>query len=83
LRLVIAAKSDREAHPVRVSCSTCALDNDYAVVERLHYPGEIAEVCVKGENEGTFYFCPEHNPVGSTEDPTFIERHERYDVFGR
>jgi len=65
---------------VRVLCSTCDLDNDRTRKERFHEPGEIREVCVKGENEGMFYNCSNHDPSRQTH-PVFLERVERYDVF--
>jgi hypothetical protein len=68
---------------VRVRCSTCDLDNDLAPSERVHMPRDIREVCVKGENEGMFYNCREHDPAAQPDDPTFIEKLERYDIFGR
>lgn len=71
------------ATSVRVRCSTCDLDNDLAPQERYHLPQDIFELCVKGENEGTFYNCRDHEPAGQPTDPTFVERLERYDVFGR
>jgi hypothetical protein len=69
--------------PVCVLCSTCELDNDLAPVERYHRPDRIYEVCVKGENEGIFYNCPEHDPAARSGDPIFLEKLERYDLFGR
>lgn len=85
LRVVLtaAAPAAGGASAVRVMCSTCDLDNDLAPMERYHDVGRIHELCVKGENEGVFYNCAEHDPSGDTDDPTFIERLERYDVFGR
>jgi tetratricopeptide (TPR) repeat protein len=69
-------------HSIAVLCSTCDLDNDMLPAERYHRPGQIVEVCVKGENEGIFYNCKGHAPSLS-DDPTFLEQMERYDVFGR
>lgn len=68
--------------PVKVLCTSCDLDNDRAVGERYHTPREMHEVCVKGENEGIFYNCPEHDP-GTQADATFLEKLERFDVYGR
>jgi hypothetical protein len=65
---------------VRVLCSTCDLDNDRTRQERFHDPSHIREVCVKGENEGMFYNCSNHDPSQQTH-PVFLERVERYDVF--
>jgi tetratricopeptide (TPR) repeat protein len=75
--------TDPESEEVRVQCSTCALDFDMTTDERLHPLSDITEVCVKGENEGIFYSCAAHRPDGQVVDPTFVERHERFDVFGR
>jgi tetratricopeptide (TPR) repeat protein len=66
----------------RVLCATCNLDTDRVAKERYHMPCNIHEVCVKGENEGIFYNCEEHDPL-SQEDPTFLEQLERFDIFGR
>jgi ribonuclease BN (tRNA processing enzyme) len=68
---------------VSVLCSSCDLDNDLAPLERYHSPDSIFEVCVKGENEGIFYNCREHDPARRSRDPIFLEKLERYDVFGR
>lgn len=78
LRLMITR--EHEETQVRVLCSTCDLDNDRTRRERFHEPGEIREVCVKGENEGMFYNCSNHDPSRQTH-PVFLERVERYDVF--
>ncbi len=78
LRLMISREKG-EAR-VRVLCSTCDLDNDRTREERFHDPKEIREVCVKGENEGMFYNCSNHDP-SHHRDPVFLERVERYDVF--
>jgi glyoxylase-like metal-dependent hydrolase (beta-lactamase superfamily II)/tetratricopeptide (TPR) repeat protein len=67
---------------VRVLCTTCDLDNDLIAEESYHGPDEIVEVCIKGENEGIFYNCLGHDPEHQ-EEPRFVERLERYDVFGR
>jgi hypothetical protein len=66
----------------RISCTTCDLDNDRVPDESHHAPDSIVEVCVKGENEGIFYNCRHHDPAAQ-EDPLFLERLERFDVFGR
>jgi hypothetical protein len=78
LRLMIRRPNGKTQ--VSVLCSTCDLDNDRTRLERFHPPGEIREVNVKGENEGMFYNCANHDPSRQT-DPVFIERVERYDVF--
>lgn len=68
---------------VEVLCTTCNLDTDRAREERHHAASEIDEVCVKGENEGIFYNCREHHPTSRREDEAFLERLERFDIFGR
>jgi ribonuclease BN (tRNA processing enzyme) len=78
MRLMIS-RGKGEAR-VRVLCSTCDLDNDRTRGERFHDPTEIREVCVKGENEGMFYNCSNHDPSRHVH-PVFLERVERYDVF--
>lgn len=78
LRLMIKRPNGKTQ--VSVLCSTCDLDNDRTRLERFHPPPEIREVNVKGENEGMFYNCSNHDPSRQT-DPVFIERVERYDVF--
>jgi len=78
LRLMIS-RHEGEAQ-VRVLCSICDLDNDRTRMERFHDPSEIRDVCVKGENEGMFYNCSNHDPLRYAQ-PVFLERVERYDVF--
>ena len=65
-----------------VLCTTCNLDMDRVPAERYHAAHEMREVCVKGENEGIFYNCEEHNP-STQEEPVFLEQLERFDIFGR
>jgi tetratricopeptide (TPR) repeat protein len=66
----------------RVLCTTCNLDTDRIAQERFHPAHHVHEVCVKGENEGIFYNCDEHDP-SRQRDPAFLEQLERFDVFGR
>jgi len=66
----------------RVLCTICDLDTDRVPGECFHPAHCIHEVCVKGENEGIFYNCTEHNP-STQEDPVFLEQLERFDIFGR
>ncbi len=73
---------ERSGSRVKVLCTTCNLDTDRAPGERFHAAHAIYEVCVKGENEGIFYNCIEHNPH-SQDDPMFLEQLERFDIFGR
>jgi hypothetical protein len=75
-------KAQCGGNAVRVLCTTCDLDSDLIPDESYHDLQSIVEVCVKGENEGVFYNCTGHDP-SQQEEPTFIERLERYDVFGR
>jgi tetratricopeptide (TPR) repeat protein len=65
-----------------VLCTTCDLDTDRAPEERYHVADDIHEVCVKGENEGIFYNCGDHDPTRQ-DDPAFLEQLERFDIFGR
>ena len=65
-----------------VLCTTCDLDTDRAPEERYHVADDIHEVCVKGENEGIFYNCGDHDP-SRRDDPAFLEQLERFDIFGR
>lgn len=66
----------------RVLCTICDLDTDRVPEECFHPAHEIREVCVKGENEGIFYNCEEHDPA-TLQDPVFLEQLERFDIFGR
>lgn len=66
----------------RVLCTICDLDTDRVPDECFHPAHEIHEVCVKGENEGIFYNCGEHDPA-TQQDPVFLEQLERFDIFGR
>jgi hypothetical protein len=66
----------------RILCTICNLDMDRVPAERYHAAKLIHEVCVKGENEGIFYNCTEHDPA-TQDDPAFLEQLERFDIFGR
>ncbi len=66
---------------VDVLCTTCDLDNDLVSSERFHEPQRIHEICVKGEDEGVFYNCPQHDPRQQPHQ-MWLERVERYDPFG-
>ncbi|HVY78759.1 MAG TPA: MBL fold metallo-hydrolase [Solirubrobacterales bacterium] len=79
---VCVARDDRDRARVEVLCTTCNLDSDRSSQERYHPAHDVYEVCVKGENEGIFYNCLEHDPARQDE-PTFLERLERFDIFGR
>jgi hypothetical protein len=74
-----------------VQCSVCRHDNDFyvPVIEAghstisypkatFHSPGEITEVCIKGEAEGIFYLCKTHDTGRKS---LFIERMNRFDLF--
>lgn len=76
------ARDDDGKPRVEVLCTTCNLDSDRSSQERYHPAHDVYEVCVKGENEGVFYNCLEHDPARQDE-PTFLERLERFDIFGR
>ncbi|HET8813549.1 MAG TPA: MBL fold metallo-hydrolase [Solirubrobacterales bacterium] len=67
---------------VEVLCTTCNLDTDRTSIESYHPCDDVYEVCVKGENEGIFYNCLEHDPARQDE-PAFLEQLERFDIFGR
>ncbi len=67
---------------VEVLCTNCNLDTDRTPDESYHACHDVYEVCVKGENEGIFYNCLEHDPARQDE-PAFLEQLERFDIFGR
>lgn len=75
LRVMLVGKGG-----IRILCSTCDLDNDLEWDERLHGPHDVKEVCVRGEQEGVFYNCLNHDP-GSQHEPMYVEFVERFDVF--
>lgn len=79
---VCVARDDDRRPRVEVLCTTCNLDSDRSSQERYHPAHDVYEVCVKGENEGIFYNCLEHDPARQDE-PAFLERLERFDIFGR
>lgn len=79
---VIVKHTGNPEENIKVLCGGCSIDNDYSNDEKYHLPENIVEVCVKGEDEGIFYNCKHHDP-GSLADPNFIEKFERYDIFGR
>ncbi len=81
--LHVCVARDKWKRPrVEVLCTTCNLDSDRSSQERYHPAHDVYEVCVKGENEGVFYNCLEHDPARQDE-PSFLERLERFDIFGR
>lgn len=81
--LHVCVARDKTHRPrVEVLCTTCNLDSDRSSQERYHPAHDVYEVCVKGENEGVFYNCLEHDPARQDE-PSFLERLERFDIFGR
>ncbi|WP_027006925.1 MBL fold metallo-hydrolase [Conexibacter woesei] len=82
LDLIVGPRAADGSARVKLRCDTCDLDNDLAYDERYHHPREMSEVCIKGENEGIFYNCSDHDP-GAQQSPMFLERLERYDMFGR
>jgi len=86
LRVCVTSIEGKDWSPpgtrVKILCTTCDLDTDLSPSERYHSAGAIHEVCVKGENEGIFYNCSEHDPKAQ-DDPTFLEQLERFDIFGR
>ena len=74
--------SEAGASRVEVLCSNCKLDGDRTPYESYHPAHDVYEVCVKGENEGIFYNCLEHDPARQ-EERAFLEQLERFDIFGR
>ncbi|MBN2415241.1 MBL fold metallo-hydrolase [bacterium] len=72
-----------------VRCSLCNLNNDYDVKDKYYHPSEMKEVCLKGEDEGLFYFCKYHDPEPTHHQPNprklpkseFAEKIERYHLF--
>ena len=82
LHVCISSHEGPSSSRCEVLCTTCSLDSDRAPEERCHAAHDIFEVCVKGENEGIFYNCLEHDPARQ-EDPAFLEQLERFDIFGR
>jgi hypothetical protein len=81
LHACVTSCEDADAR-VEVLCTTCNLDTDRAPEESYHAAHDVYEVCVKGENEGVFYNCLEHDPARQGE-PAFLEQLERFDIFGR
>jgi tetratricopeptide (TPR) repeat protein len=75
-------KAEDGRNRVDVLCTTCNLDTDRTARERFHSSHDVYEVCVKGENEGIFYNCLEHDPARQDE-AAFLEQLERFDIFGR
>lgn len=53
----------------RVLCSVCSLNNDRLDAERFHAPRDMREVCVKGDDEATYWMCGNHE----SESSFFIE----------
>jgi hypothetical protein len=82
LRVFVVPDAKSEHGCAKILCTTCDLDTDRVPDERYHSVDAIREVCVKGENEGIFYNCRHHDP-GRQEERLFLERLERFDVFGR
>jgi hypothetical protein len=80
LRIIIGGWPSDGTSIARILCSTCALDNDRTLEERFHAAPDMREVCVRGENEGIFYNCEPHDPGATSR---FVERLDRYDIFGR
>lgn len=79
---VLPGEEEGDPPRVQVLCTTCNLDTDRTPSERYHPCHDVYEVCVKGENEGIFYNCLEHDPARQDE-PAFLEQLERFDIFGR
>ena len=64
-----------DKHRNRVLCSVCSLNNDRLNAERFHTPRDMTEVCVKGDNEATYWMCPRHR---ASEQAFFIEHSGSY-----
>jgi hypothetical protein len=75
----------------KIQCSVCSHDNDLYIPiintgfnanpfpeETFHSPQKITEVCIKGESEGIFYLCENHNTGPKS---LFMERINRFDLF--
>jgi hypothetical protein len=76
-----ACPLDSDDRGITVLCTTCDLDNDLVPGERFHRPGEVREVCVKGEDEGVFYNCLIHDPAPQPGNQ-WLEAVERFEPFG-
>ena len=84
LRIMVKSFEDESGDIVKktfVLCAICDKENDYAHTEKYHLSKNIKEICIKGEDEGIFYFCEHHDPR-SLSKPLFLEKIERYDIFG-
>ncbi|TET54688.1 MAG: MBL fold metallo-hydrolase, partial [Actinobacteria bacterium] len=77
--LHLSFSQSKNKFETKIQCESCARDNDLDIEETFHDPQNIKEVCVKGENEGIFYFCKEHAPDPDTE---FREKVDRFKLFG-
>jgi len=69
---------------IELRCSRCHLNNDYTDGDKFHNIKNIKEVCLKGDDEGIFYYCRRHDPESidrSFENYGFAERIERYQPF--
>ena len=81
----IGRKQPESMREIEIKCSYCALSNDYHEDDQFHPISNMNEVCLRREEEGIFYFCKRHDPVGSEESNEkefrFIERLERYQPF--
>ncbi len=70
---------------IEIRCSDCFNNNDASLDELYHIPDHIKEVCIRNEDEGIFYFCPEHDPESeyrlNMKNYEFAERVEKYDLF--
>jgi tetratricopeptide (TPR) repeat protein len=66
---------------VNVRCSFCKLNNDCLPQDAYHNQREIREVCVKGEDDAMYYFCPRHTPGYANQ--YFMEKLACYKPFER
>jgi ribonuclease BN (tRNA processing enzyme) len=83
--MVVRIRASKAKRKIEILCSRCRLNNDYSDDDKFHNPSDIKEVCLKGEDEGIFYYCPRHDPEGSAREKVdsygFAERIERYQPF--
>jgi hypothetical protein len=66
---------------VSIRCSLCKLSNDCFAEDSYHDQNKIREVCVKGEDDAMYYFCPRHTPGFANQ--FFMEKLECYKPFDK
>jgi tetratricopeptide (TPR) repeat protein len=80
LRIRVARPEPDTRDRNRVLCTTCSYNNDRLDLERFHPPGDIREVCVKGDHEAIYWNCDLHDP-GKRDPPLFVEQMGGYNPF--